>query len=523
MRCLTLAESLRQTGAEVAFACRTHLGNLIGLLLQKGFTVYQLPLESSEHNGRTSSKLRVTVEDYSDWLDCSQDQDAQATLKAIGKTQFDWLIVDHYGLDECWERQLRPAFQKLMVIDDLANRTHDCDLLLDQNYFVNGTTRYDELIPPSSLRLLGPKYALLRPEFAEARKKLRPQIGEIQRIFVFFGGTDTDNLTGLTLESLSDPALEHLEVDVVIGINNPNKDKIEDQVAQRLRTKLHVQITNIASLMAQADLAIGAGGATTWERLSLHLPSIVVTIAENQHSFTEDLHEQGLIEWIGDGHSVTVENLRQALQEYLCLYSNLSEGSPQPELVDGEGTARVTNCLCKGISPKDWLIRQATMADCALYWHWANDPVVRQQAFSQEQIQWEDHVSWFEEKVHDEKTMLVLVVSQLGPVGQVRFEHFQQQAKISYSIGRAMRGFGLAKHLMKQAIAFFQSHHSLGLYAEVKPTNLKSAKVFEELNFEEFFRPTDERKVRFFQLPGASIKTFTFEQTLSSEVSSNSY
>ena len=94
MRCLTLAESLRQTGAEVAFACRTHLGNLIGLLLQKGFTVYQLPFESSEHNGRTSSKLRVTVEDYSDWLDCSQDQDAQATLKAIGKTQFDWQLIN---------------------------------------------------------------------------------------------------------------------------------------------------------------------------------------------------------------------------------------------------------------------------------------------------------------------------------------------------------------------------------------------------------------------------------------------
>ena len=185
MRCLTLAESLRQTGAEVAFACRTHLGNLIGLLLQKGFTVYQLPLENSEHNGRTSSKLRVTVEDYSDWLGCSQDQDSQATLKAIGKTQFDWLIVDHYGLDECWERQLRLTTQKLMVIDDLANRTHDCDLLLDQNYFMNAASRYDNLIPPSSLRLLGPKYALLRPEFVEARKQLRLQKGEFNE-FLFF-------------------------------------------------------------------------------------------------------------------------------------------------------------------------------------------------------------------------------------------------------------------------------------------------------------------------------------------------
>ena len=239
MRCLTLAESLRQEGAEVMFACRSHPGNLVELLIEKRFEVYQLPLENFEPQGHRTAKRRVTVEDYSDWLGCSGDQDAQATLNAIGEIRFDWLIVDHYGLDECWENKLRPITQKLMVIDDLANRTHDCDLLLDQNYFLNAASRYEKLIPPGASRFLGPKYALLRPEFVEARRRLRPQNDKIQRIFVFFGGTDPDNLTGLTLESLNDPALEHLELNVVIGINNPHKDKIEAQALTTFKQNTH--------------------------------------------------------------------------------------------------------------------------------------------------------------------------------------------------------------------------------------------------------------------------------------------
>ena len=345
MRCLTLAELLRQTGAEVAFACRTHLGNLIGLLLQKGFTVYQLPLESSEHNGRTSSKLRVTVEDYSDWLGCSQDQDSQATLKAIGKTQFDWLIVDHYGLDEYWERQLRTTTQKLMVIDDLANRTHDCDLLLDQNYFMNATSRYDNLIPPSSIRLLGPKYALLRPEFADARKQLRTRSAKIQRVFVFFGGIDNDNITGLTLEALSDPSLRHLEADVVIGMNNPHKAKIEAQVSQRPRTLLHVQVSNMAALLARADLALGAGGATTWERICVGIPSIVFSLAENQRLTSEELAADGYIDFINTDDGVNSEFCKEVILRKITALNENENVARKLELVDGNGVYRVMKQL----------------------------------------------------------------------------------------------------------------------------------------------------------------------------------
>jgi len=350
MRCLTLAESLRQEGVEVMFACRSHPGHLVGILLEKGFKVYQLPLENLERQGQCTAKLRVTVEDYSDWLGCSQDQDAQATLKAIGKTQFDWLIVDHYGLDEYWERQLRTTTQKLMVIDDLANRTHDCDLLLDQNYFMNATSRYDNLIPPSSIRLLGPKYALLRPEFADARKQLRTRSAKIQRVFVFFGGIDNDNITGLTLEALSDPSLRHLEADVVIGMNNPHKAKIEAQVSQRPRTLLHVQVSNMAALLARADLALGAGGATTWERICVGIPSIVFSLAENQRLTSEELAADGYIDIINTYDGINYELCKEVILRRTTVLNKNENVARKLELVDGNGVYRVMKQLEQSIS-----------------------------------------------------------------------------------------------------------------------------------------------------------------------------
>ncbi len=352
MRCLTLAESLRQEGAEVMFACRSHPGNLVELLIEKRFEVYQLPLENFEPQGHRTAKRRVTVEDYSDWLGCSGDQDAQATLNAIGEIRFDWLIVDHYGLDEYWERKLRPITQKLMVIDDLANRTHDCDLLLDQNYFMNTTLRYDNLIPPSSLRLLGPKYAMLRPEFAEARKQLQPQKGKIRRVFVFFGGVDFDNLTGLTLEALSVPSLRDLEADVVIGMNNPHKAKIEEQVSQRPRTLLHVQVSNMAALMARADLAIGAGGATTWERICVGIPSIVFSLAENQRLTSEELAADRYIDFVNTDDGVNSEFCKEVISRKITvLNENENENvACKLELVDGNGVYRVMKRLEKSLA-----------------------------------------------------------------------------------------------------------------------------------------------------------------------------
>lgn len=293
MRCLTLAEELRDAGSEVVFVSRAHPGNLNGLFRYKGFRCHELPEVPA--SVQTSGKLQDSRSEYASWLGVPPQRDADETIGAIGNDRPDWLIVDHYGLDEEWEKLLRPRVSKIMVIDDLADRRHDCDLLLDQNYFKNGESRYDDLVSPACTKLLGPKYALLRKEFREARKNLRERTGEVKRVLVFMGGADPDNITGLAIEGLSSPEHRHLQVDVVIGSQNPHKKTIEKLVQARPQTKLHVQATNMAELMCEADLAIGAGGSTTWERLYLGLSSIVIPIAENQIPTTRDLCDFGVI------------------------------------------------------------------------------------------------------------------------------------------------------------------------------------------------------------------------------------
>jgi len=469
MRCLTLAEAARARGAEIEFVCRAHPGNLNDLIRRAGFVVREISVAATEDSKRSP--------------DASQQEDADATIGAVQGKRFDWLIVDHYGLDQTWESRMRLHARKLMVIDDLADRRHDCDLLLDQNFHLDGAPRYDGLISPTCTRLLGPRYALLRPEFADARTKMTPRAGRVRRVLVFFGGSDPANVTGRALEALSASDLGHLEVDVVVGITSPHFADLERQIVARPRTTLHVQVDNMAQLMARADLALGAGGSTTWERLCLGLPSLVVTIAENQNRFTEDLHREGLLTWIGALETVGVPELRQALSNAVDRSANHAAALKGMELVPVDGASRVANLLLHGVSPEQWVVRNATASDCELYWRWVNDPEVRRNSLHSEPIPWEAHQRWFHKKLVESDATLLLVVSEVGPIGQVRLDRRGSDWAINYSLARQFRGLGLGRRLLACAIETVKQVHVVTLLGEVKADNQASATVFQRLGF----------------------------------------
>jgi UDP-2,4-diacetamido-2,4,6-trideoxy-beta-L-altropyranose hydrolase len=353
MRCLTLAEELMQAGSDVRFITRSHEGNLNSLIHKKRFKLYELP---SSYSATLKEAAR---REYARWLGTTQEADAAETVAILKKLQPDWLIVDHYAIDETWEQVVRPYVKRIMVIDDLANRKHDCDLLLDQNYVRGEHQRYAGLVSPACTVLAGPHYALLRKEFAEARKNLKNRDGSVHRVFVFFGGVDPDNMTGKALEALSAPEFSHVHVDIVIGAANPHRETISQGVKQRSLTTLHVQVENIAELMAQADLALCAGGTTTWERFCLGLPSLVVTIADNQVPFTRDLHEDGLLRWVGTSQDVDVPKLRKGISNGLQdTDRNRQETETGMKLVDGNGAQKVAaNLLVVDDSISDLVIR----------------------------------------------------------------------------------------------------------------------------------------------------------------------
>ena len=337
VRCRTLAAALRDQGATVRFICRAHPGHQIAALRPDGFDVTALPAPPDQE---------AADGDYAAWLGVPQDQDAAETVGTLSAPRPDWLIVDHYGLDATWELALRPHVDRILVIDDLANRRHDGDLLLDQNYAPAGANRYQDLLPAGTRTLLGPAYALLRPEYALHRQTLRPRDGQVRRVLVFFGGTDSHNLSGRALSALSEPALAHLEVDLVIGANHPQREQLTVQAAARPGTRVHGPRPHLADLMAAADLAIGAGGATTWERCCLGLPSLVVSLADNQRPACAALAADGLIRYLGHADQVSAATLRAALVQALRDPAGLrAQASAASATVDGQGTQRVIDAL----------------------------------------------------------------------------------------------------------------------------------------------------------------------------------
>jgi RimJ/RimL family protein N-acetyltransferase len=356
--------------------------------------------------------------------------------------------------------------------------------LLDQNFFINGEKRYDKLVPPSCTKLLGPKYALLRREFREARRNLRERTGEVKRVLVFFGGADSDNITRLAIEALSNPELFHLQVDVVIGAQNPNRVAVEKLVQDRPGITLHIQASNMARLMSRADLAIGAGGSTTWERLYLGLPSIVIPIAKNQIPSTKDLWDLGVIMSLGNDGKISEKRLKEAVILLLAKPNDLLEMSQIGiKMVFCHGVKDLTELISGELNEIELTHRTATLADCRLYWHWANDPEVRSNAFNSEPITWEKHQEWFVARLNDSRCLLLIFESKYGPVGLVRLDGDENRKTISYSVSRQYRGKGIGKKIMSEVIGASPSFARRFL-AEVKKENIASANIFKKLGFQ---------------------------------------
>lgn len=267
MRCLTVAKKLRMRGCYVKFWMESLEGNLIDYVTNEGF---------------------------------------ENVKKA---EQADLYIVDHYSLDVEWERSIRPFTQKLVVIDDLA-REHDCELLLDQNIVPNYETRYDDKVQAHCVKLLGPKYLIIRDEFIEARRKLRVRTPDIKRLLIFMGGTDPTSETMKILQALKFFNFEH--VDIVVGNGNLLKETIRQICLERGYT-YHCQIDYMAYLMQQADFAIGAGGSTTWERCYVGLPSSATIVADNQRETTNFAQALGVVKNVGWHEQVTVDTYVQLL------------------------------------------------------------------------------------------------------------------------------------------------------------------------------------------------------------------
>jgi UDP-2,4-diacetamido-2,4,6-trideoxy-beta-L-altropyranose hydrolase len=282
-------------------------------------------------------------ENYRSWLGATEEEDAAEVILLLKGSLPDWMIVDHYGISQKWHRRLRGHVRKLMVIDDLANRAFDCDLLLNQNSASDLGQPYFAKIPSGCQVLLGTTFALLHPEYADLRPATSPRSGPIRRIMVYFGGTDPYNLTCMAVRALVGLRRNDLLVDVVLPGINPQLAEVQMLAGEHPNIRLHSALPTLAPLMASADLAIGAAGATSWERCCMGLPSVVVLLAQNQIEVARSLQKAGVAHWIGNVTEMNSTQFQQAIEVALSTPSLTAWSERCFRVCDGRGAERVAD------------------------------------------------------------------------------------------------------------------------------------------------------------------------------------
>jgi len=323
MRCLTLALVLKENGVDVRFICRKHKGNLIDKIRSNGFNVHELEL-----------LVEIEVDNrlaHSQWLGATQQQDADDCINILKVEKTNWIIVDHYALDEQWQKRIKLYCKKLMVIDDLADRKHQCDVLLDQT-FGRQQKDYLALTPEGCELLLGSQYALLRSEFSKLIKKAlekRKNTQEVKNILISIGGGDIVNITYDILKSIKNT----YNITVVLGGKSPHKKMLKSYTKNK-NTTVMIDAENMAELMLNADLAIGSGGSSSWERCCLGLPTLLYITADNQKTIAENLERIGAVKIVKD----LKKNL-QTMSTDFSLWKAMSKKSIT--ITDGLGVYRV--------------------------------------------------------------------------------------------------------------------------------------------------------------------------------------
>ncbi len=471
MRCLTLADRLAAADAQVRFVCRQMPQSLEALIRDAGHECARLP-------ALAAGDFTPTADDspHAGWLGIEWTIDADETAAALAdQPAWDWLIVDHYGLDTRWQGRMRQAAKRIMVIDDLADRAHDCDLLLDQNLYADMAARYTEHVPANCRLLLGPRHAMLRADFATLRAKVQPRDGEVSRLLVFLGGMDAGNVTSIVLQALDKLPRREFATDVVIGAGHPAREAIERDCA-RLGLICHVQTPRMAELMAAADLAIGAGGTATWERCALGVPTLALCLADNQRQLIHDGSRAGLLHGpdIGADDSAAISRHLAALLDSAGLRKLLSANAMAA--VDGRGAERVVRAL--GVT--DVAIRPATAADSDALFTWRNSAQIRAVSHSSEPIARQSHERWLTAVLADPDRPLLIGTRAGKPVGVVRFDIDETAAEVSIYLVPGNSGAGLGAGLLLAAEAWLAGARPRvnALHAEVLGDNHASHRLF---------------------------------------------
>ncbi len=464
MRCIALAQAWQDRGGDVTFLSRCDSKALRQRIIDEGCNFISI-----EKQHPHPSDLHSTLEGLS-------------AISRQPSTASPWLVLDGYHFTPDYQKAIRKNGYRLLVIDDMAHQDHyHADMLLNQNihapslnYSCDGET----------VKLLGCEYALLRREFLKYKDWKREIPDKAKKILVTMGGSDPDNVTLKVIRALNSLNNPDLEVKIVIGSVNPNTESLRKELLCSPFTVHHLpDVSNMPELMAWADVAVSAAGSTCWELAFMGLPSLIITVADNQAGIAEGLDKAGTAIDSGWHENISIKQYVQALKEILQDKNKRSRFSEQGQkLVNGKGRQKIIRAMLAG----QIKLRRAQENDCELLWKWANDTAVRQAAFNSKNIAWEDHLMWFSDKRSDSNCIQYIALNSHDvPIGQIRFDIKDLIVEVDYSIDKDFREMGLGKILLKRGIGLFcaEEEKTITIQRCVKRENEPSNRAVQGVGF----------------------------------------
>lgn len=479
VRCVTLADALAQVGATCDFLCRNLSKKLELLIIEAGHRVHMLPkLEVTENDGST---------EYSNWLGTTQEKDAKDCLLILAELNPEWLVIDHYALSATWELKVRPTTKKIMVIDDLANRSHDCDLLLDQTPGREFKS-YEHLVPTDCQRITGPRYALLKPEFRLRRNaslKRRKQ-AQLKHILVFLGGVDRDNMTSKILDYLAMATLPaDSKITVVLGPTAPWKKSIKALIKEMpVPTKLLVGVKNMADLMVDVDLAIGAAGSSSLERCCLGLPSLIVVLADNQISIAKELERTNAVRVLPTNPAELNTSICKFFHSTALTYELERMSAASANILNGDGTQSV---LAKMTGSSSYRVRFASEIDAKRVFEWRYSSIAEEKFYRCSELpNYKSHHTWFLSALKDASRRLMIVMIGNIPIAHIRFDVVlddPNKERISICVSPEIKKQGQSAEILYVALTQVDRFMEKEFIAEVHRDHIASKRLFLSLGF----------------------------------------
>ena len=486
-RCLRVANELERRGGEVTFVCAPLEGNVSHWISDSGFNVLSLSAFGHEPLQPIESAWPVEV----------QELDSIATKGFAHGMKAGVVLVDHYSLDSTWEKPLNEENIKVIALDDLEGRSHSAFCVIRPGLPIHSSI--DSVQAPSkAISFSGLRYALVPKEFCEigntrgANRRSRDL-----RILIYFGGVDEGNFSEAIVDSIvkamGSGLLPPMKVELVLGARNGRGREFIDRYATNPLVGLHESASSLAPLMAECDLAIGAGGVTALERMAACLPSVSFSLAPNQIGLNRALDELGVAVHAGNTDEYQEDNLISILRGVLVALAGQERPSRfQRGKIDCLGAHRIAEIVMPsqldGIS-----IRRATHKDLDLYFGWVSEPLVRLQSIETKSITYEDHSIWFQNSLNDPGNVLLLFEVKSLPIGQVRFVRRADFWELNYSLDEIVRGRGWGKHMVKLALEWLKMNGRSGtVNARVKATNQASLKILSDCGFREIAGPAPQ-------------------------------